>query len=350
MTTTITTTRPQLVRFDWAMKYLLRNKANFDVLEGFLSELLKTQIHIEKILESEGNQQQADDKYNRVDVLVDTAEGQKIIIEVQCASEWDYLSRILYGASKVVCEYIREGEPYKNIGKVISVSIVFFNLGSGTDYLYHGCTTFTGLHSGDLLDFNPQEREFYEAAQLPLARQTPSGIFPEYYIIKVTQFHERVKDKLDEWIYLLKHNEIKQEFTAQGIQSASKKLHLLHLSEKERRIYDKYREGLHDEASFNEMVKMAQRKAEEKGLKKGHKKGLAKGLAKGLEEGLAKGLEEGLAKGLEEGLVKGHEAGLEKGLAESRKQIARSLKKAGLPDQEIAKHTGLSIEEINSLF
>ena len=31
----------KLVRFDWAMKrLLLQNKANFDILEGFLSELL----------------------------------------------------------------------------------------------------------------------------------------------------------------------------------------------------------------------------------------------------------------------------------------------------------------------
>jgi len=29
--------RMKLIRFDWAMKNLLRDKANFDVLEGFLS-------------------------------------------------------------------------------------------------------------------------------------------------------------------------------------------------------------------------------------------------------------------------------------------------------------------------
>src|SRR5271156_4962474 len=125
----------RLVRFDWAIKYLLRNKANFDILEGFLSELLKTQITIETVLESESNKNHAEDKFNRVDLFVKTAENKHIIVEVQCSSEWDYLSRILYGTSKVVCEYLREGDPYKNIGKVISVSIVFFNLGAGEDYL-----------------------------------------------------------------------------------------------------------------------------------------------------------------------------------------------------------------------
>ncbi|WYD79654.1 MAG: hypothetical protein V8K32_10085 [Candidatus Electrothrix gigas] len=43
----------KLISFDWAMKKLLRSKANFDILEGFLSELLKEDIHILEILESE---------------------------------------------------------------------------------------------------------------------------------------------------------------------------------------------------------------------------------------------------------------------------------------------------------
>ena len=44
------------ISFDWAMKRLLRNKANFVVLEGFLTTLLGTEIKIDKIIESEGNQ------------------------------------------------------------------------------------------------------------------------------------------------------------------------------------------------------------------------------------------------------------------------------------------------------
>ncbi len=36
------------IRFDWAMKRLLRNKANFEVLEGFMSELLYEDIFIQE--------------------------------------------------------------------------------------------------------------------------------------------------------------------------------------------------------------------------------------------------------------------------------------------------------------
>ena len=59
------TTR-NMISFDWAIKRLLRNKANFRVLEGFLSELLRRKIIIKHIGESESNQEKENDKYNRV--------------------------------------------------------------------------------------------------------------------------------------------------------------------------------------------------------------------------------------------------------------------------------------------
>lgn len=289
----------KLVKFDWAIKYLLRNKANFDILEGFLSELLKMDIHIEQILESEGNQNHATDKYNRVDLLAKTAEGQYIIIEVQCSRQWDYLSRVLYGASKVVCEYIGEGDAYRKIRKVISVSIVFFDVGQGKDYLYKGRTTFKGMHCGDTLELNPDEREVY-AKSSGLRLETPEEVFPEFYIIKVTQFQEKVQDKLDEWIYFLKNDQIEKNFSAQGLQSAAQKLDILKLNEKDRRAYEHFREGLHDDASFEEMVEIEKDRAR----------------------------------------------------AETRKQtqlqIARSMKQSGMPDSQIAAFTQLSLEEIKT--
>lgn len=51
------------------MKRLLRNKANYVVLEGFLSSLLGKKIKIHRFLESESNQDDDEDKYNRVDIL-----------------------------------------------------------------------------------------------------------------------------------------------------------------------------------------------------------------------------------------------------------------------------------------
>jgi predicted transposase/invertase (TIGR01784 family) len=293
----------KLVRFDWAMKYLLRHKANFDILEGFLSELLKSPIHIEQIIESESNKNHESDKSNRVDLLAKTSGGEYIIIEVQTSRQWDYLSRILYGASKVVCEYIGEGDSYRKIRKVISVSIVFFDLGSGKDYLYRGTTTFKGIHYQDILGLNAQEKEFY--CKIERKPEMPETIFPEYYLIKVMAFKERVQDKIDEWIYFFKYGKIEKDFDAQGLNSAKKKLEVLKLSEEERRAYEKYQESLHDDASLREMLEITEEK----------------------------GVEKGIEKGIEQGLLK----------------VGLSLKKAGMPDSEIAAHTGLSSEKIKTL-
>jgi len=153
---------PQLVRFDWAIKNLLRNKANFDILEGFLSELLKEQIKIDSLLESESNQDNSDNKFNRVDLLVNTASNEKIIIEVQTVSEWDFYHRILFGTSKIISEYIDKGQPYSKVPKVISVSILFFNLGVGSDYVYKGTTDFTGVHTHDSLQLTDSSIDLYK--------------------------------------------------------------------------------------------------------------------------------------------------------------------------------------------
>lgn len=236
----------KLVHFDWAIKNLLRNKANFDILEGFLSELLKTQVTIEALLESESNKEHKTDRLNRVDLLVLTQAQGHVIVEVQVLMEWDFLSRILYGASKIVTEYMQEGQAYKTVRKVISVNIVFFNLGRGEDYIYHGITEFRGTHQHDILQLGNSEQRVYGF------EKTPSDIFPEYYLIKVNQFNERIRDKFDEWVYFLKTATIEPTFSAKGIKSAAKKLSILSLTEKERKAYERYKENSHYEASMHE--------------------------------------------------------------------------------------------------
>ena len=94
------------IRFDWAIKRLLRQKANFGVLEGFLTVFLGEQIKIEEILESEGNQQMADDKFNRVDIKAKNTKGDIILIEIQNTRELYYLERVLYGVAKAVTEHL----------------------------------------------------------------------------------------------------------------------------------------------------------------------------------------------------------------------------------------------------
>jgi len=311
----------KLVRFDWAIKYLLRNKANFVILEGFLSELLKTDVTISSLLESESNKADTDDKSNRIDVFAELASGEKVIIEVQCIRQWHHLrfvaacslakppsrarsplgpakpdppsaagaSPILYGVSKVIVEHLNQGSPYGEIPRIISISIVYFDLGKGEDYIYRGRTHFTGIHRHDQLLLGEKEKQMY-----PDTIQSVSDIYPDYYLLKVNQFNNRVKDKLDEWIYLFQNSAIPQNFQAKGISEAGQALDILRLDSAERRQYDRFIENLRDERS----------------------------------------------------LVQTH---YESGIKDGIQKTATAMKKKGLHTNDIAEITGLSVSEISAL-
>ena len=313
----------KLVRFDWAIKHILRNKANFDILEGFLSELLKKQIKIDGLLDSESNQATADNKFNRVDLLAHTADGEKIIIEVQTASQWDFYHRILFGTSKVIAEHTKIGRAYSTVPKVISVSVLLFNLG-GTDYIYKGTTSFIGVHKHDVLNLCDESKALY-INEIKKEYDNPSQIYPEYYLIQLNKFADKITDKFDQWVYLLKHESVKPDFDAQGIESAKEKLDVLKLSEPERKAYDKYWQDLSFEASLVETHEVKLRQSRREGIKIGKKEGIDIGKKEGIEIGEKKGE---------------HNAQL---------KMAQKLLAKGIDEENIAELTGLSIEEIQAL-
>lgn len=284
----------QLMRFDWAIKTVLRNKANFDVLEGFLTALLKEDIFVEDILESEANQQEKDNKFNRVDLVVKDKAGRRFIIEIQNQRQADFLERLLFGTSKVIVENLALGEKYAEIVKVISVSILYFNLGVGEDYVYHGKTEFLGVHNHQPLIIKRKEKDILTQSIV----YKDKNIFPEYYLINVERFEDLIKGDLDEWVYFLKHNVVKPEFHAKHIDKARQKLTLLNMSTKERKRYEKFIDALVVERDVLET-------AESVGITKGEQR-------KALE-------------------------------------IAQRLKQQGLSNELIANATGLSCEQIEKL-
>ena len=232
----------KLISFDWAIKRLLRNKANFVVLEGFLSELLFDNIKIEQILESEGNQETEDDKFNRVDILTKNAKNELIIIEIQSTYEIDYFHRMAYGVSKSISENLNVGQKYSEIKKIISVNIVYFDLGQGQDYIYKGKTDFKGLHKNDILGLTDKQKSTF-------LKEEVSDIFPEFYLLKVNQFNDNAKDTLDEWVYFLKNSEVKDDFKAKGLKEAGEVLDIMRLTKDDQYGYNRYLDTLHLKAS-----------------------------------------------------------------------------------------------------
>lgn len=114
------------IRFDWALQYLLRRKANFGVLKGFLAVLLGEDVEIIELLESENNWWTVDDKFSRVDIKAKNCKGEVIIVEIQNIRELHYLERIIYGVAKAITERISLGGRYYEVKKIYSISILYF--------------------------------------------------------------------------------------------------------------------------------------------------------------------------------------------------------------------------------
>jgi predicted transposase/invertase (TIGR01784 family) len=237
--------KQHLVRFDWAIKKLLRSKANFGILEGFLSELLGLDLKIINIIEGESNREDKDDKSNKVDILVELENKEIVIVEVQVNTEHDYFHRMLFGTSKIITEHMRAGQTYSNVKKVYSVNVLYFNLGHGDDYIYHGTTYYIGVHSHNQLGLDEKQKALYQ-------KDYVHQIYPEYYLINVNQFNDVAKNTLDEWIYFLKNEEIKEGFRAKGLLEAKEKLDSFKLPEQERRDYDRFVENLRYQESMAE--------------------------------------------------------------------------------------------------
>jgi predicted transposase/invertase (TIGR01784 family) len=288
-----------LISFDWAVKRLLRNKANFGILEGFLSELISEDIKIDSILESESNKLNKYQKFNKVDLLVRNSKGELIIIEVQNNQEQDYLLRILFGTSILLVNNIDEGKDYMDVKKIISVNIVYFDLGQGEDYIYHGTTNFTGLYKKDILKFSVDQQLLFKTDNI-------HKIYPEYYIIKVNQFDDIAKNTLDEWIYFLKKDEIKDEFKAKGLKDAKKQLNVMNLSKPDRQDYESYIENQRYERSM-------------------------------------------ILTNYKVGELKGREEGKIEGKIEEKIEIAKKCLEKAMSIKDIAELTGLSKEEIEKL-
>ena len=175
--------------------------------------------------------------------------------------------------------------------------LLYFDLGEGKDYLYHGQNRFVGVHCHDELRVSDKQRA-------AIAPKMPSEVFPEYILIRVIDEHT----------------------TAPGLREARKKLQYYSMPEKEQAAY---RAHLLDQMVQNDEIDSAK----EEGRIEGRIEGRAEGRAEGWTLGVEKGKEEGRNLGKEE----------------ERLKNAAGMKAAGIPAATIATITGLSAEEIEAI-
>ena len=274
------------IRFDWAIKRLLRDKANFSVLEGLLTVLLCEEIRIEEIIKDEKAYCVWDDaQTDRIDIKAKDKKGDDIVIRIQNMRKLYYLERLRFG-TPAFAEHI-----YQEVNKVYLVSILYFDLGKGNDYLYHGQNRFIGVHTNDELLITAKE----EGA---IIQKLPQEVFPEYYLIRVNEFNQVAKTPLEEWVKYLKTGIIDPDTTAPGLPEAREKLRYYDMSPEERHEYDEHVNAIMIQNDVLNTAKL---------------------------EGRAEGR------------------------AEGKLEDARNLKQLGVSIDIIAQATGLSREEIGKL-
>lgn len=286
--------KDKYIRFDWAILHQLHQKANFGVLEGFLTVFLNEPIKIVEILENEGNVL-AEDKFYRVEIKAKNCNGEDILVEIQNITRLCYQERIFYGVDKAITEHINLGNTYKEVKKVYSISILYFDLGKGSDYIYVGQNNFIGLHTQDQLIISTKEKD-------TIVRKSPAEIFPTYMLVRVNEFNKVAKSPLEEWVDYLKNGVINPDTKAPGLQEAREKLKYYSMSNAERHAYDEHVNAIMIQ---NDVLGNAR--------------------------------------------LEGHAEGRAEGKTEEKNAIALKMRQAGLPIEQIMQFTGLSEENIKSL-
>ena len=232
----------RLVSFDWAIRKILRQKENFDIVEGFLSELLKEDIKIISILDSRIVPEREEERLKHLILKVENQYSESMLIEIQYSKEPNYLKQTLYSFSKIIAEF---DKPNESFAKVISITLLYFDFGDGDDYIYKASTKFEGVHNNTPLRLNDKQKELYKAKSV-------EDIYPQYYLIKLRNFNNVIKDTLDEWIYFLKNEKIIDNPRAKGLAKASDVLDYIKMEKEDRLAYNKFQEHKKHESEIYE--------------------------------------------------------------------------------------------------
>jgi hypothetical protein len=291
-----------LISFDYAIKYLLKSKGDYDIIEGFISALFAAQgyppVKINALLDSESNKETLDLKKSIADLIVEDAEGNKYIVEIERSYTPNFMHKACFNSSRVVVDGIYGSQDYTSIKKVFHISLLYFSTKEMQKPIYHGKTIIHEVDTKNPVDVN--------IANEGLVIFNTPNVFPEYFFISVPMFDDVINMEIDEWLYVMKHSDIKEGFKSPYMAKVMERLAVIKMSADERNEYIYYQK----QSVYSQDV-----------IKAAESKGEAKGLTKGKLEGKA----------------------------EEKVEIAKSLLAQNIDHQVISAATGLSDDEINRL-
>ena len=301
---------------DIGFKMLFGQELSKVLLIDFLNNLLKGEREIKDItfLDKEQPAEFENDRSLIYDILCETSDGEKIIVEMQNRGQSFFKKRSIYYVSEAISRQGVRGSQWKyNIHAVYFVAFLNFQqIDIGTEF------------RTDIALYDMKSKKQFSDDIRMIFLQLP------YFNKKETE----CENDFERWIYVLKHMEALNKLPWAAKSPIFKKVSEISdisaLSREERLKYDAAIKVYRDNICVYE-------DAVERGMNEGFQKGMEKGMEKGMKEGLEKGMEEGMKEGLERGM--------EEGIT----MTARNLKAMGMESEYIQKATGLSIDVINNL-
>ena len=259
----------KLISFDYAIKYLLKNKANYDIIEHFISDLIKTEgyppVKIIALMDTESNKEDTLQKKSLADLIVQDEEGRKYIVEIERQTTKSFLHKACFNTSRLIVDHIGAGADYTKIIKVFHISILYFAVGSGP--IHHGETIIKNVDSQEKLTLHitdPETKKSFDT----------TSIFPEYFFISVPLFNDQIKREIDQWLYVIKNEEILPKFTSSYMQKVAERLSILKMTPQER---DEYYGYMTDLIRNKDQLQTAREEGEARGEARGKIEGKIEG-------------------------------------------------------------------------
>ena len=252
-----------LVSFDYGIKYLLKDKGDYAVVEGFISALLKTKgykdVKIVALLESESNKEDSKSKRSLADLIVEDEDHHKYIIEIERNVKDSFIHKSLFNTSRLIVDNLAQREDYTQIIKIFHISLLYFPIGNSNGAIYHGKTIIHEVETNEKRSVhikNQQTGEIFDA----------TDILPEYFYISIPQFNDRLEREIDDWLHVMKYDEIPKNYHSPYMVQVAEKLSILKMTPEERANYSYYQKKLY---SDRDELAAAEARGIEKGIEKG---------------------------------------------------------------------------------
>ena len=253
-------TEKPLISFDYAIKYLLKDKGGYEIVEGFISALLKSQgykeVKIVALLDTESNKENQKSRRSLADLIVEDEEKRKYIIEIERNLQHSFIHKACFNTSRLIVDNLAERVDFTEIVKVFHISILYFPVGNGP--VHHGQTIIRDIESNERLTVhikNPETGVVVDA----------TGILPEYFFISIPLFNDRLEKEIDDWLYVMKHDTVPETFHSPYMQKVADKLNILKMTPEERDNYYYYLKQVYTD---RDQLQAAREEGIEEGIQK----------------------------------------------------------------------------------